>query len=157
MRVIQRERVLARDLLQPGTFQIIQPFAQQSQPGVQGLAECALFQHEDIDDAIPPVAQFRIVRRHQAYHRVGSVAQEGLFQAKPLAITHRAPQDAPENVASPFIAGQDPIASQKDERPPMVGDDAQGHIGLGILAICCDLRNFLMMGAKRSVHTGQEP
>src|SRR5579884_785222 len=61
-----------------------------------------------------------------------------------------AAQNTTEDVAAPLITRQNAIGSEEDKRPRVVGEDAQGDVGLFALAIAClsQYREMINNGAE---------
>ena len=59
--------------------------------------------------------------------------EERALGAELVAVAHRAPNDAPEHVAAPLVAGQHPVTNEECAGTDMVGDHLQGIVAGGFL------------------------
>src|SRR5271157_1260470 len=65
----------------------------------------------------------------------GHLIQERLVQPQCLPMIKGAPQDQPQDIAPAFVRRQHGIRNQKSTRASVIGDDAQGNIGLVVGAV----------------------
>src|SRR5947209_11783337 len=88
---------------------------------------------------------------HEVDDRISSSRQERFVQSEQLAMPNGAAQDTTEDVASPLVARQNTISGEEDKRPRVVGEDAQGDVGLFALAIAClsQCREMINDGAEQ--------
>ena len=68
--------------------------------------------------------QVSIVAAHEVDHLFGDPGQEGPIKANQLAKARSAAQNHAQDIAAPFITGQDAVTNQESDGPGMVGDGA---------------------------------
>src|SRR5689334_3401826 len=106
-------------------LQLFEQVVEQRDSGVERLAKLLLFVAENPDNTVALKPQFDVVTFHEIDNCVSSLGQKWLIQPKQFAVTHCSSQDAPENVATTLIAGEDSIGCQENQCPAVVGDHPQ--------------------------------
>ena len=103
--------------------------------GVDGLGEVLLLVADDAGDICLLLAQLRVLALVFVHDHVHDLIQERLVDAEELAVARRAAQQTAQHVAAALVRRQDAVRDHHDGGADMVGDDAQGHIGLVAVAI----------------------
>jgi hypothetical protein len=70
---------------------------------------------------------------HRLDHALVETRQEGLGDAQHVALAHRAAHDAPQHVAALLVGGHDAVGHQEGAPATVVGEHAEGSVGLGVL------------------------
>src|SRR5471030_825793 len=65
---------------------------------------------------------------HRVSEHVHEFVEERFVEAERAAVTHRATQDAAQNVVAVGVAGLDAVGNRKTQRADVVGDDAEGNV-----------------------------
>ena len=87
------------------------------------LAEALLFLLQHRLDARLLLDQFRIGRAHLGDHVLDELVKNGFVLSELVAVTDRAPDDPPQHVAAPFVAGNHAVGDQERAGADVIGDD----------------------------------
>src|SRR6266487_5568571 len=135
MCIVQPKSLFTRNNGPAALLQLFEQMIEHVQASIKCLPKLLLFKTQKFYDAITMQSQFDIVSAHQIYHRIGCLGQERFIQPKQFTVWYSTAKNAPENVATPFIARQDTIGSQEDQSTGMVCNHAQRDIGFRVLPI----------------------
>ena len=105
-------------------------FVHQAQTLVESAVEPLLLALGDSQDALPALTQLRVGAAHHLHDPLGEEAQERGLDAHRTAEAGSAPDDPPEHVAPSLVAGIDSVRDQEGHGPGVVGQHAQGDVGL---------------------------
>ena len=103
--------------------------------GIDGLGEILLLVADDAGDIRLLLAQLGILALVFVHDHVHDLIQKRLIDAEQLAMARSAAQQAAQHVAASLVRGQDAVRDHHDGGADVVGDDAQGHVGLMAVAI----------------------
>ena len=103
--------------------------------GVDGLGEVLLLVADDAGDIRLLLAQLGVLALVFVHDHVHDLIQERFVDAEELAVARRAAQQTAQHIAAALVRRQDTVRDHHDGGADMVGDDAQGHVGLVAVTI----------------------
>ena len=126
--VVQLKCLGAADLLRLGR----QHLRQQLLAPLERFQEAGLLPLQLRHNRRPSLQQQREHRRHQGDRRLAHRRQERPVDAQQPPVAHHAPQQTPQDVAAPQVAGAHPIADQLHHGAAVVADHLQGGLAFAI-------------------------
>src|SRR5262249_50091294 len=103
MRIVEPKGQLARHLMSTLTLQLVELLCEELQANAQRLTKTCLLSAQCLHNGVATLGQLNVVPLHQVDNRVGSPCQKRPLQTEQLAMTHRAPQHASKDVATPGV------------------------------------------------------
>ncbi len=102
---------------------------------VDGALEALLLIGHHLADGLPLLPQLGVGPAVLLNHRVHHVLEEGPAHPQQPAVAGGPAQQAAEHIAPALVGGEDAVANHEHGGAHMVGDDAQGDVGFGALAV----------------------
>ena len=103
--------------------------------GFEGAQERLLLGEGDPGDPVEIGFEFRVGQLHGLHGYRQQLGQDFFLDAEKPHGAHGAAKQAAEDVAAAFVAGADSVADDDQGRTDVVGDDAELHIGVLVLAV----------------------
>jgi hypothetical protein len=100
----------------------------------EGLEEAFLLAADSFGHVGASGDELRVRLPHLVDHRIRDEVEKGALHAEEHTMAGRAPQDAPEHVASPFVRGQDSVGDQKGDGASVIREHAEGNVLVGVRA-----------------------
>ena len=100
---------------------------------VERRGETLLLGCDDALDERDVLEKLRIGLTHLSVDLVDELGQEGALDAQQAAVEHGAAEQAAQDVLATLITGQDAVRDHKVDGAGVVGDDAQGAAGAGVI------------------------
>ena len=128
--VVQGEGLLAGEDARAIAAHLGSRHVEDLSPGLQRLQEGRLLLHGDAADATRLVIELGVLRRHRGDRRAHEFADRRLLTAQDAHIADDPAHEASKDVATAFVARDHAVADEERAGSGVVGDDAQGDIGL---------------------------
>ena len=122
-RVVQEERVVARDVL------LVDDLGEHVDAALQRGAERFLFALDDLAHDLVRRRDLRVRVAHRGDDRVDHRRQHDVARAEQVRVAHRAPDDAAQHVAALLVRRPHTVVHHEGHRARVLGDDAQRHVG----------------------------
>ena len=100
---------------------------------VERRGETLLLGGDDALDERDVLEQLGIGLAHLSVDLVDELGQEGALDAQQATVEHGAAEQAAQDVLATLITGQDAVGDHKVDGTGVVGDDAQGAAGAGVI------------------------
>ena len=101
----------------------------------QGGAEAVLLGHDEAALKLAVLHDLGVHISHESHDLVHVLVEEMPLDADELGLHDGAAQQAAQHVAAPLVTRQDAVGDHEGDRAGVIGDDAQGQVALGILAV----------------------
>ena len=99
-------------------------------PRLERLEECRLLLHGNGADAARLVIELGVLRSHRRDGRRHELADRWVLAAEDAHVADDPAHEAAQDIAASLIARDDAITDEEGTRARVIGDDAQGYIGL---------------------------
>ena len=96
--------------------------------------------------------QLGIGLAHLSVNLVDELGQEGALDAQQAAVEHGAAEQAAQDVLAALVTGQDAVRDHKVDGTGVVGDDAQGAAGAGVIVGVIGLAADLLAELDEVLH-----
>ena len=100
---------------------------------VERRGEALLLGGDDALDERDVLEQLGISLAHLSVDFVDKLGQEGALNAQQAAVEHGATEQAAQDVLATLVTGQDAVRDHEVDGAGVVGDDAQGAAGAGVI------------------------
>ena len=117
-----------------GSLHVGNMLGEDLQTGIDRAVEVFFLGVDDAGDHILLLDDLGISLAGDLKDLLGKLGQEQTFDAQELTVTGGTAQQAAQDVAAAVVGGMHAVAHKHDGGADVVGDDAQGHVGLGIHA-----------------------
>ena len=115
--VVELEDDLARDHLPARPFQGRHLLLEDLEARVEGVDETLFLVQDDLPDERGPIDEVGIGVLHLVDDDPGHLVEEGPVHAEELPVARRPPEDPPEDIAAPLVAGQNAVADEEGHGP----------------------------------------
>ena len=149
-RIVQHECGGARKLL--ASSECRELLIEISATVVEGGGETLLLGLDDALDQADVLEQARVGVAHDVVHRVDEAAQERVLDAEQAAVEHGAAQQAAQHVSAALVAGEHAVGDEEVHGAGVVGDDAQGAGGPGIVVVHVGLAGDVLAQLDEALH-----
>ena len=119
---------------------------------VERRGEALLLGGDDTLDERDILEQLGIGLAHLSVDLVDELGQEGALDAQQAAVEHGATEQATQDVLAALVAGQDAVRDHEVDGTGMVGDDAQGTAGAGVIVGVIGLAADLLAQLDEVLH-----
>ena len=133
--VVQLKDIQAAQHVLVGLFHGVDQVGQDVHAGVDGAGKVGLLGADHLLDVGGVLPQLGVSALAGLDHRLHQVHQEGALDAQQPAVAGRAAQQAAQHIAAALVGGQDAVRHHEGAAADVVGDDADGDIGLFVLAV----------------------
>ena len=130
--VIQLECIRSGQLLAVGSGDLV---IQDSKAAVDGLVEAGFLVLDNLVNIFLLLNQLRICAAGLVDNGGSNIGHKRLVNAEQLAVTNGAAQQAAQNVAAALVGRDNAVADHHNGGADVVGDNAQGNIGLIAVAV----------------------
>ena len=148
--VVQHEGCLAGELL--ALAQGAELLVEVDATVVERGGEALLLGVHDALDQTGVLDEVGIGIAHDVVHRIDEAAEERVLDAKQAAVEHGTTQQAAQDVTTALVAGQDAVGDEEVDGAGVVGDDAQGAGGAGVLVIDVGPTGDLLAQLDEALH-----
>lgn len=128
--VVEQERLVAGKYLAALGLGVGDGGVEDVGPGPQSLEEGGLLGERDGLDALAVGDQLRVLLAHRLDHDVDEVLSHGARGTQDAHVADGAAHDAAQDVATALVARRDAVADEHHGGADVVGDDAQGDVGV---------------------------
>ena len=148
--VVQHEGGLAGELL--ALAQGAELLVEVDATVVERGGEALLLGVHDALDQTGVLDEVGIGIAHDVVHRIDEAAEERVLDAEQAAVEHGTTQQTAQDVTAALVAGQDAVGDEEVDGTGVVGDDAQGAGGAGVLVIDVGLTGDLLAQLDEALH-----
>ena len=117
------------------TLDVVDQAVQDVHALVDGAVEAFLFRSDDLLNVIGMLFQLRITGLAGLDHGIHQLGQEGAIDAQHPAVTGGTAQQAAHHVTAALVGRQNAVAGHEGGGPDVVGNHADGDIGLVVQAV----------------------
>ena len=119
---------------------------------VERRGEALLLGGNDTLDERDVLEQFGIGLAHLSVDLVDKLGQEGTLDAQQATVEHGAAEQAAKDVLTTLVTGKDAVRDHKVDSTGVVGDDAQGAAGTGVIVGVIGLAADLLAQLDEMLH-----
>ncbi len=123
-------------------------------PPLDRLPESLLFAPGDAGDELSSLLELGIVVAHRIDYGEAHLVEKGPAYAEPMAMTNRAPHDAPEHVLTPGAVRKDALRDQEGGRSRVIRDDAHRDVVFVLRAAVRFAADFGSLRDERAEQVG---
>ena len=133
--IVQLEGVHAAQQLLVCLLQTVDHVVQDVHAGIDGAGKVCLLGADDLLDIGVMLAQLGVGGLAGLDDGLHQIHEEGVVDAQHPAVACSTAQQTAQHIAAALVGGQDAVRHHKGAAADMVGDDADGDIGLGVLLV----------------------
>ena len=154
--IVQLEGVHAAQQLLVCLLQTVDHVVQDVHAGIDGAGKVCFLGADDLLDIGVMLAQLGVSGLAGLDDSLHQIHEEGVVDAQHPAVAGSAAQQTAQHIAAALVGGQDAVRHHKGAAADMVGDDADGDIGLGVLLVglACNVLH-MMQHALHGIHLEQ--
>ena len=154
--IVQLEGVHAAQQLLVCLLQTVDHVVQDVHAGIDSAGKVCFLGADDLLDIGVMLAQLGVSGLAGLDDSLHQIHEEGVVDAQHPAVAGSAAQQTAQHIAAALVGGQDAVRHHKGAAADMVGDDADGDIGLGVLLVglACNVLH-MMQHALHGIHLEQ--
>ena len=119
---------------------------------VERRGEALLLRGDDTLDECDVLEQLGIGLAHLSVDLVDELGQEGTLDAQQAAVEHGTAEQTAKDVLATLVTGEDAVRNHKVDGTGVVGDDAQGAAGTGVIVGVIGLAADLLAQLDEVLH-----